>query len=285
MLLVGLNVVIRTNVSTASKTSASFHSIKNMIDIFRSLKSLVKVNHIKTDSIIFRLHYSLTVIVLLAFSLIVTTRQYVGNPIDCIHTKDIPEDVLNTFCWIHSTYTMKHLFHKKVGEEVAYPGVGNSQMEKLVNGKAERKTYRYYQWVCFCLFFQVKFKKKKYNVYIYSDCDSCFASECLFDRNHSSSSLAVHTNNVAMCLYRNDRNGIIILYFMWTIKAQKCANKNEKILQERIICLVCSVWRNDWRDYPIKRQSEWMRQAFSPLFSLNRFGRNTFFFWLHPRMM
>ncbi|XP_031635718.1 innexin shaking-B isoform X3 [Contarinia nasturtii] len=154
MLLVGLNVVIRTNVSTASKTSASFHSIKNMIDIFRSLKSLVKVTHIKTDSIIFRLHYSFTVIVLLAFSLIVTTRQYVGNPIDCIHTKDIPEDVLNTFCWIHSTYTMKHLFNKKVGEEVAYPGVGNSQMEKLVNGKAERKTYRYYQWVCFCLFFQ-----------------------------------------------------------------------------------------------------------------------------------
>lgn len=65
-----------------------------MLDVFRGLKSLIKVNHIKTDSPVFRLHYSITVMFLLSFSLIVTTRQYVGNPIDCIHTKDIPEDVL-----------------------------------------------------------------------------------------------------------------------------------------------------------------------------------------------
>lgn len=86
----------------------------------------------------------------IAFSLIVTTRQYVGNPIDCVHTKDIPEDVLNTYCWIHSTYALKSMFLKKTGKEVPYPGVGNSE------GKTEdRKVYKYYQWVCFCLFFQV----------------------------------------------------------------------------------------------------------------------------------
>ncbi|KAK6641077.1 hypothetical protein RUM44_012776 [Polyplax serrata] len=62
-----------------------------MLDIFRGLKNLVKVSHIQIDSAVFRLHYSITVMMLIAFSLIVTTRQYVGNPIDCIHTKDIPE--------------------------------------------------------------------------------------------------------------------------------------------------------------------------------------------------
>lgn len=88
--------------------------------------------------------------VLIAFSLIVTTRQYVGNPIDCVHTKDIPEDVLNTYCWIHSTYALKSMFLKKTGSQVPYPGVGNSE------GKPDdKKVYKYYQWVCFCLFFQV----------------------------------------------------------------------------------------------------------------------------------
>ncbi|XP_065332944.1 innexin shaking-B isoform X4 [Cloeon dipterum] len=121
-----------------------------MLDIFRGLKNLIKVSHIHIDSSIFRLHYSITVMILLAFSLIVTTRQYVGNPIDCIHTKDIPEDVLNTFCWIHSTYTIPSAFLKIVGEEVPYPGVDNSR----TTSPSDRKYTKYYQWVCFCLFFQ-----------------------------------------------------------------------------------------------------------------------------------
>ena len=58
-----------------------------------------------------------------AFSLIVSAKQYVGNPIDCIHSKDIPEDVLNTFCWIHSTYTIprleRELYLPEIGEVVA----------------------------------------------------------------------------------------------------------------------------------------------------------------------
>jgi hypothetical protein len=121
-----------------------------MLDIFRGLKNLIKVSHIHIDSPVFRLHYSITVMMLIAFSLIVTTRQYVGNPIDCVHTKDIPEDVLNTFCWIHSTYTLKSAFNKTVGRDVPFKGVDNSR------GKTEdQKYYRYYQWVCFCLFFQV----------------------------------------------------------------------------------------------------------------------------------
>lgn len=79
-----------------------------------------------------------------------THRPLAGNPIDCVHTKDIPEDVLNTYCWIHSTYTLKSLFKKKSGSEVPYPGVGNSEGKEI-----DRKVYKYYQWVCFCLFFQV----------------------------------------------------------------------------------------------------------------------------------
>ena len=36
--------------------------------------------------------------------------------LDCVHTKDIPEDVLNTYCWIHSTYTIPSAFWKRIGK-------------------------------------------------------------------------------------------------------------------------------------------------------------------------
>ena len=70
--------------------------------------------------------------------------------IDCVHTKDIPEDVLNTYCWIHSTYTIPSAFWKRIGVDVAHPGI-----DKTVDPD-ERRYVRYYQWVCFCLFFQVQ---------------------------------------------------------------------------------------------------------------------------------
>ena len=65
--------------------------LDKMLDLVRGLKGLVKLSHVQIDSSIFRLHYTITVMACLAFSLLVTARQYVGNPIDCVHTKDIPE--------------------------------------------------------------------------------------------------------------------------------------------------------------------------------------------------
>ncbi|KAJ8734363.1 hypothetical protein PYW07_014914 [Mythimna separata] len=96
----------------------------------------------KIDSIAFRLHCGATTAALLAASAALTTRHLVGNPIDCIHTRDIPEDVLNTYCWIHSTFTV-------AGEAGgAYPGVRGA-------GNSPRRYGKYYQWVAFTLFFQV----------------------------------------------------------------------------------------------------------------------------------
>lgn len=141
----------RRDFGVASDLLIRYHFGTKMLDIFRGLKSLIKISHIHIDSAVFRLHYSLTVILLIAFSLIVTTRQYVGNPIDCIHSKDLPEDVLNTYCWIHSTYTISAAYRKREGLEVPFPGVDNSKSYP----ESERKEYRYYQWVCFMLFLQV----------------------------------------------------------------------------------------------------------------------------------
>ncbi|CAG5034971.1 unnamed protein product [Parnassius apollo] len=103
----------------------------------------------KIDSVAFRLHCGATTAALLAASAALTTRHLVGNPIDCIHTRDIPEDVLNTYCWIHSTFTV-------AGEAMggAYPGVRSA-------GTAPRRYGKYYQWVAFTLFFQVYYANMK----------------------------------------------------------------------------------------------------------------------------
>lgn len=116
-----------------------------MLDVFSCLKALVKRRTVYIDGPVFKLHYSATVAVLTAFSIIVTMRQYVGNPIDCVHTSDIPGDVLSTFCWIHSTFTVIYPNNRRL----PYYGVQTSYNPK------DRKMYKYYQWVCFCLFFQV----------------------------------------------------------------------------------------------------------------------------------
>ena len=62
-----------------------------MLEIFRELRGLLHVSHVHIDSWVFRLHYSVTTTCMLAFSIIVSANQYVGNPIDCIHSEDIPE--------------------------------------------------------------------------------------------------------------------------------------------------------------------------------------------------
>ncbi|XP_068912043.1 innexin shaking-B isoform X3 [Tenebrio molitor] len=117
------------------------------MDLLRGVYMLTQVNHVTIDNLIFRLHSNATVILLVTFSIAVTTRQYVGNPIDCVHTRDIPEEVLNTYCWIHSTYTVIDAFRKVPGNQASYPGVQNS-------GKLPIKQVKYYQWVAFTLFFQ-----------------------------------------------------------------------------------------------------------------------------------
>ena len=42
-------------------------------------------------------------------------------------------------------------FWKRIGFDVAHPGVDKTQ------DPLERRYHKYYQWVCFCLFFQVSF--------------------------------------------------------------------------------------------------------------------------------
>lgn len=74
-----------------------------MIDFLNSFKSLVKVEKIHTDNNVFKLHYKFTVILLIIFSILLTSKQYFGDPIDC-DVDGSRKDVIDTYCWIYGTF-------------------------------------------------------------------------------------------------------------------------------------------------------------------------------------
>jgi len=113
-----------------------------MFDVFGVVKGFIKLDNICIDNNVFRLHYKATYVILLTASAMVTAKQYIGDPIDCI-VEEIPQNVMDTYCWIHSTFSVPS------GEAEAFPHVrpGNENPE-------EHRYHKYYQWVCFTLFFQ-----------------------------------------------------------------------------------------------------------------------------------
>ncbi|XP_011300258.1 innexin inx1 isoform X1 [Fopius arisanus] len=122
-----------------------------MYKLLGGLSQYLKWQDIKTDSMVFRMHNTFTTVLLLTCSVVITATQYVGNPISCI-VQGLPNHVINTYCWITSTFTMPDAFNRQVGSEVAHPGVAND-----FGDDEARKYYTYYQWVCFVLFFQAMF--------------------------------------------------------------------------------------------------------------------------------
>lgn len=129
-----------------------------MIDLFGSIRSLFKVHRVVEDSMIFRLHYRATVAVLLFGCLILACKSISGSPIHCEASGSVDKVVLETFCWLHTTYSMVHAFNMSLGQAVPYPGVSNSKGEGA-HGHTPNplfKQHKYYQWVIFLLLIQVR---------------------------------------------------------------------------------------------------------------------------------
>ena len=122
-----------------------------MLDIFSSIKSIIKIHNISIDNEVFWLHYKLTVILFACSSILITSKQFFGDPIDCI-VDEIDDKVIDSYCWIQSTYTMPKMVMGRIGLDIAHPGISGTP----VGGwKAEDiKYHKYYQWVCFVLSFE-----------------------------------------------------------------------------------------------------------------------------------
>jgi len=119
-----------------------------MLDIFGQFTGFLKFDKVCIDNNVFRLHYKVTVMVLVCASILVTSRQYIGDPIDCM-ADGVPGGIMDTYCWIHATFSIPEHWVGKQGADNAHPGVAPFAMD------GEEPVYhKYYQWVCYVLFLQ-----------------------------------------------------------------------------------------------------------------------------------
>ena len=65
----------------------------------------IKFDSIWIDNVIFRLHYKATFIMFLTACALVTSKTYIGDPIDCM-VEGVPSKIMDTYCWIHGTYSI-----------------------------------------------------------------------------------------------------------------------------------------------------------------------------------
>lgn len=107
----------------------------------------MKRRNISIDNAIFRCHWFFTSTLLVSFSLVITARQYVGQPIECHSIDKIPDSLLNSYCWVQSTFSVQQACDRQVGPEVPYPCIDNTRGREV-------RVFAYYQWVGMVLFIQ-----------------------------------------------------------------------------------------------------------------------------------
>lgn len=127
-----------------------------MLGTFKNISNHLKLKpqEVSIDNLVSRLHYRATTLILFVASVLVTSRQYIGEHIACItDTKSVPENVMNTFCFFMATFTVRTnvSLHEKHG--IPYLGVSAINSENLRDDSYVLR-HNYYQWVPFVLFGQ-----------------------------------------------------------------------------------------------------------------------------------
>ncbi|KAH8396081.1 hypothetical protein KR222_002755, partial [Zaprionus bogoriensis] len=123
-----------------------------MLSTFSSVKQYLKfdLTRVVIDNIVFKLHYRWTFVLLLVATLLITSRQYIGEHIQCI-SDNVVAPVINTFCFFTPTFTVvRHMNNSELDKGTIFqPGIGPYN-----KGEDKIKRHAYYQWVPFVLFAQ-----------------------------------------------------------------------------------------------------------------------------------
>ncbi|XP_031636050.1 innexin inx7 [Contarinia nasturtii] len=126
-----------------------------MLKTFTALSPFIKFRskNISIDNLAFKFHYRATYLILLVCTLLVTSRQYIGDHIKCITDNAIPSHVINSFCFFTPTFTVVRHYNETMlaGGWLPHPGIGD------IGPREKLKHHAYYQWVPFFLFAQAIF--------------------------------------------------------------------------------------------------------------------------------
>ncbi|XP_068158697.1 innexin inx7 [Drosophila tropicalis] len=123
-----------------------------MLNTFSSVRQYLKfdITRVIIDNFVFKLHYRWTFVILLVATLLITSRQYIGEHIQCI-SDGVVAPVINTFCFFTPTFTVvRHMNNTALETGAIFqPGIGpyNPREDSI-------KRHAYYQWVPFVLFAQ-----------------------------------------------------------------------------------------------------------------------------------
>jgi len=103
-------------------------------------KLFLEVNQISIDNWTFKLFYKATTTLLLALSVVSTSKQFFGDPITCdVRNGGVNQAVLDSYCWMYATFNIP-------------PDFKGACAKRDFNGAKLYNTY--YQWVALYLVFQ-----------------------------------------------------------------------------------------------------------------------------------
>ena len=85
--------------------SASMSVMGLLMPVAGLIKARYKGAKAEIDSPFFKLHYRTTSTILFISCLLVCCNDLIGSTISCINDS-VPGNVLNTYCWIMSTFTI-----------------------------------------------------------------------------------------------------------------------------------------------------------------------------------
>ena len=125
-----------------------------ILSVFGHLKGLF-YDGIVIDDVVFKLHYGFTTYLLLFMTFLSVGKVFFNEPIYCSLTmyeyeKIIPRDMLNQYCYIHSTFIVPNNDKYMDDDLYQYEGIGPYS----VGDKGDVVFHSYYQWIGILVFVQ-----------------------------------------------------------------------------------------------------------------------------------